>query len=88
MATRKLLFQPSPRCGTRYRYSLLIHLHSAHAGATPWEGRNALDAAFIAYAALSALRQQLKPTARVHGVIEGRDWAPNSRNGFNARSVC
>ncbi|KAF8605974.1 amidohydrolase [Ceratobasidium sp. AG-I] len=58
-------------------FTVEYHGQTAHAGASPWDGRNALDAAFIAYAALSALRQQLKPTDRVHGMIEGRDWAPN-----------
>ncbi|KZP01872.1 amidohydrolase [Calocera viscosa TUFC12733] len=51
--------------------------HTAHASAAPWEGRNALDAAFVSYAAVSALRQQVKPTHRIHGVVEGRDWAAN-----------
>ncbi|KAF9508824.1 hypothetical protein BS47DRAFT_1384602 [Hydnum rufescens UP504] len=51
--------------------------HPAHAGRAPWEGRNALDAAVVAYSSISALRQQMKPTHRVHGIIEGRDWAPN-----------
>ncbi|KAG8690228.1 hypothetical protein FRC11_013054 [Ceratobasidium sp. 423] len=49
----------------------------AHAGAVPWEGKNALDAVFVAYAAISALRQQIHPTARIHGIIEGWDWASN-----------
>ncbi|KAH6915970.1 hypothetical protein BKA70DRAFT_1092893, partial [Coprinopsis sp. MPI-PUGE-AT-0042] len=53
------------------------HGHSAHAGAYPWEGTNALDAAFVAYSAISALRQQLKPDFRVHGVVEGQDWSQN-----------
>ncbi|KAG9013748.1 hypothetical protein FRB90_005753 [Tulasnella sp. 427] len=51
--------------------------HTSHASGTPWEGKNALDAAFLAYSAISVLRQQIKPTHRVHGIIEGRDWAPN-----------
>ncbi|KAL1709444.1 hypothetical protein EV121DRAFT_194702 [Schizophyllum commune] len=51
--------------------------HTAHAALSPWEGRNALDAAVLAYNNISALRQQLKPTYRVHGVFEGRDWAVN-----------
>lgn len=51
---------------------------SAHASAAPWEGINALDAAVLAYTSISALRQQIKPTHRVHGIIEGRDWAANS----------
>ncbi|KAG9128250.1 hypothetical protein FRC07_002209 [Ceratobasidium sp. 392] len=58
-------------------FSVEYHGHTAHAGAAPWEGKNALDAAFLAYAAVSALRQQIHPTMRVHGMIEGRDWAPN-----------
>jgi len=41
------------------------------------EGKNALDAAVLAYSSVSALRQQLKPEVRVHGIIEGRDWVPN-----------
>lgn len=54
-------------------------LHSAHAALSPWEGKNALDAAVLGYNNISALRQQLKPTHRVHGIFEGKDWAPNSR---------
>lgn len=41
------------------------------------EGINALDAAFIAYSNVSALRQQMKPDYRVHGVIHGKNWQPN-----------
>ncbi|KAJ7291276.1 hypothetical protein C8J57DRAFT_1272108 [Mycena rebaudengoi] len=51
--------------------------HTAHAALSPWEGKNALDAAVLGYNNISALRQQLKPTHRVHGIIEGKDWAPN-----------
>ncbi|KAF9647182.1 amidohydrolase [Thelephora ganbajun] len=51
--------------------------HAAHAGVAPWEGKNALDAAFLAYANISALRQQIKPEERVHGIMEGKNWAPN-----------
>ncbi|KAL0577296.1 hypothetical protein V5O48_004689 [Marasmius crinis-equi] len=50
---------------------------SAHAGAAPWEGTNALDAAFLAYSSISVLRQQMKPDQRVHGIIQGKDWFPN-----------
>jgi len=50
---------------------------SAHAGAAPWEGTNAQDAAFLAYANVSVLRQQMKPDHRVHGVIQGTDWVAN-----------
>ncbi|KAI0738286.1 amidohydrolase [Daedaleopsis nitida] len=51
--------------------------HGAHAAAAPWEAQNALDAVFVAYASISALRQQIKPDHRVHGIVVGRDWAPN-----------
>lgn len=40
---------------------------ASHAAAYPWEGVNALDAAVLAYNNLSVLRQQMKPTWRVHG---------------------
>jgi metal-dependent amidase/aminoacylase/carboxypeptidase family protein len=62
-------------------------MHSAHAALSPWEGKNSLDAAVLAYNNISALRQQLHPTHRVHGIIEGKDWAPNSkRNDTRTRS--
>ncbi|KAF5338342.1 hypothetical protein D9611_012459 [Ephemerocybe angulata] len=50
---------------------------SAHAGAAPWEGTNALDAAFLAYSSVSLLRQQMKPEQRIHGIVQGKDWSPN-----------
>jgi metal-dependent amidase/aminoacylase/carboxypeptidase family protein len=57
---------------------LVCMRRSAHASAAPWEAQNALDAAFLAYSAISVLRQQIKPTHRVHGIVEGKEWAPNS----------
>lgn len=50
---------------------------SAHAGVNPWKGVNALDAAVIAYSAISAMRQQLLPDTRVHGVITNGGESPN-----------
>ncbi|KAF4345838.1 amidohydrolase [Fusarium beomiforme] len=50
---------------------------SAHAGATPWQGRNALDAAVGSYVNISMLRQQIKPAERIHGVITNGGEAPN-----------
>lgn len=44
------------------------HGKASHAAAYPWEGVNALDAAVLAYSNLSVLRQQMKPTWRVHGM--------------------
>ncbi|KAK0217826.1 hypothetical protein IW262DRAFT_1298439 [Armillaria fumosa] len=50
---------------------------SAHAGAAPWEGTNALDAAFLAYSSISVLRQQTKPDHRIHGILGGKNWSAN-----------
>lgn len=49
----------------------------AHAGAAPWEGRSALDAAVLAYTNISALRQRMKAQERVHGIFWGSDWSAN-----------
>ncbi|KAF8888869.1 hypothetical protein BD779DRAFT_1672177 [Infundibulicybe gibba] len=64
-------------CLARQRLEIEYFGHTAHAALSPWEGRNALDAAVLGYNNISALRQQLRPTHRVHGIIEGKDWAPN-----------
>jgi len=61
--------------------------HTAHAALSPWEGINALDAAVLGYNNISALRQQLQPTHRVHGIFEGRDWAPNIIPDY-AKMIC
>jgi amidohydrolase len=50
---------------------------NAHAGAAPWEGVNALDALVMAYNGISAMRQQMRPTDRVHGVITEGGVKPN-----------
>ena len=50
---------------------------AAHAAAFPWEGVNALDAAVMAYSSISVLRQQMKPSWRVHGVITNGGAKPN-----------
>ncbi|KAF8522907.1 amidohydrolase [Hysterangium stoloniferum] len=55
---------------------------SAHAAITPWEGVNALDAAVLAYSSISALRQQVKPECRIHGIIKGENWAANGKQAF------
>jgi amidohydrolase len=41
----------------------------AHAAAYPDQGVNALDAMLLLFQSLAAMRQQLRPTARVHGII-------------------
>lgn len=50
---------------------------TAHAGAAPWAGKNALDAVVSAYVNISMLRQQMHPSQRVHGVIKNGGDRPN-----------
>jgi amidohydrolase len=65
------------RCGTQvWRPSLGIIKakveffgQAAHASSWPWRGVNALNAVIGLFNALDALRQQVRPDARVHGVI-------------------
>lgn len=54
---------------------------TTHAGAAPWDGINALDAVNIAYSSISAMRQQMHTTDRVHGIITHGGDAPNSKCG-------
>lgn len=49
--------------------SVTFHGAAAHASAQPFMGRNALDAASLAYQAVGLLRQQLLPVDRVHAII-------------------
>jgi amidohydrolase len=50
---------------------------AAHASADPWQGVNALDAAIQTYNNVAMLRQQVRPDARVHGIITHGGAAPN-----------
>ena len=50
---------------------------AAHAAAMPERGVNALDALVIAYQAVAALRQHIRATERVHGIITDGGQAPN-----------
>jgi amidohydrolase len=49
----------------------------AHAAAYPDEGVNALDAMVLHLQGISAMRQQLRPTARIHGIVTHGGDAPN-----------
>ncbi|HEX6031344.1 MAG TPA: M20 family metallopeptidase [Tepidiformaceae bacterium] len=59
------------------RYDVEYFGHNAHAGASPWQGVNALDALVAAYVNISHMRQQLRPTERVHGIFTKTGEAPN-----------
>ncbi len=49
----------------------------AHAAADPWKGRNALDAMILLFSSVGLWRQQLRPDARVHGIIQEGGTAAN-----------
>jgi metal-dependent amidase/aminoacylase/carboxypeptidase family protein len=49
----------------------------AHAAASPWEGRNALDAFVQLYVNVSTFRQHMLPTDKMHGIISSGGDAPN-----------
>jgi amidohydrolase len=49
----------------------------SHASSDPWLGKNALDALIVLFTSVGLWRQQLKPTARVHGIIREGGTAAN-----------
>ncbi|MCF8469432.1 MAG: M20 family metallopeptidase [Parvibaculum sp.] len=57
--------------------SVTYHGRSAHASAMPHMGLNALDALITAYQAIAQLRQHIRPTERIHGIIKKGGSAPN-----------
>ncbi len=70
-----LLYHPSDMthltCGLLVSEDIHVTFHGlqAHAASDPWEGRNALDAMILLFSSVGLWRQQLRPEARVHGVI-------------------
>lgn len=50
---------------------------SAHAASNPEKGINALDAVINTFNNINALRQHIKPSARIHGIINNGGEAPN-----------
>lgn len=59
------------------RVGLQFKGQAAHASADPWEGVNALDAVIQTFNNVSMLRQQVRPDARIHGIITNGGAAPN-----------
>lgn len=49
----------------------------AHAAASPWEGRNALNGLQLFFHAIDMLRQHVEPDVRMHGIIYKGGDAPN-----------
>ena len=54
-----------------------FHGKTAHSAVDPWDGKNALDAVELMDSGLAFLREQLKPTARVHRSIANGGIQPN-----------
>ncbi len=50
---------------------------SAHAAASPHQGRNALDGAVLGYMNVAALRQHIRPDERIHGIFTRSGDKPN-----------
>ena len=58
-------------------FEFYFHGRAAHAAGAPEEGINALDAVVLMYNAISVLRQQVRPDARIHGIILSGGAAAN-----------
>ncbi|OGN89618.1 MAG: peptidase M20 [Chloroflexi bacterium RBG_13_46_14] len=50
---------------------------SAHAAARPEEGINALEALLLSFTAINSLRQHIRSTARIHGIVTNGGEAAN-----------
>ena len=50
---------------------------AAHASADPWEGVNALDGVIQTFNNVAMLRQQVRPDARIHGIVTSGGAAAN-----------
>jgi len=78
-----MMVHPSSRRHVAKGYLALAKLHftyhgrAAHAAAYPEHGVNALDGVLLLFNGVSALRQQLPDTVRVHGIVTEGGRAPN-----------
>jgi amidohydrolase len=59
---------------------------AAHAAAFPQEGVNALEAMIQAFNGINSLRQHIRETARIHGIITKGGEAPNIVPAYTAGS--
>ncbi|MCL4424085.1 MAG: M20 family metallopeptidase [Firmicutes bacterium] len=71
-----LMFHPTSGANIVHRGALAaqeiwmtFHGRPAHAAGGPWNGLNALDALIQTFVNVALLRQQLKPDARLHGIV-------------------
>jgi len=68
---------PRPTYLAKAELNVIYKGKASHAAAAPWEGINALDATVACYNSISMLRQQMKPTSRVHCIIKDGGLKPN-----------
>jgi amidohydrolase len=70
-----LLFHPSDKTNVESRLLASCDVDvtftglQAHAAGDPWLGKNALDALVLLFSSIGLWRQQLRPDARVHGIV-------------------
>ncbi|MBY8999032.1 MAG: M20 family metallopeptidase [Candidatus Thorarchaeota archaeon] len=79
-----MMFHPSPGYTTVGRMGLALtevkiefHGKPSHAASSPEKGINALDAVIQTFNGINALRQHIKMTSRIHGVITHGGVKPN-----------
>ena len=78
-----MMVHPSPAEADRMHclavspFDVRYHGRTAHASAFPQAGINAADAITIAQVALGLLRQHIRPTDRIHGIVTKGGDAPN-----------
>jgi amidohydrolase len=78
-----LMYHPCDRSHVETRplasedVEVVFHGLQAHAAADPWKGKNALDAMILLFSSVGLWRQQLRPEARVHGIIQEGGTAAN-----------
>src|SRR5207247_9718151 len=79
-----LLFHPNDRTSSSIALLASVDVEvtfsgrQAHAASEPWMGRNALDALVLLFAEIGLWRQQLRPEARVHGIVLDAGTAANT----------
>ena len=64
-------------CIAMAELEVVFHGQAAHAAAMPERGVNALDAMMLAYQGIAALRQHIRTTERIHGIVTDGGQAPN-----------
>ncbi len=64
-------------CIAMAELEVVFHGQAAHAAAMPERGVNALDAMMLSYQGIAALRQHIRSSERVHGIVTDGGQAPN-----------